>query len=339
MKIWHNHSLNALHNVISSVRKEMEPDEFFHVATHLSADSPIQLSADDFFQEYDWKRQSVMPDGYLYWALKFCCENSIDVFIPYLYREDLSEHSEDFSSIGVRLLVAGSPENMNMLENKPAFLERIGRLGIKGTPFVPYCDRAGFDAAWEQMSTEYDRICVKPAKSIYSAGFTILGEDFNDLHNMMNAMRHKLSLDLYRSLLSSSKEHREMMMMPYLQGVERSVDFACLDGELLASVTRRKSGRAQIVEHDDFHHDIAARIVKEFNLSGVLNLQTIEGDDGTPYVLEVNSRTAGGVFKGLHSGINLPLILLRKLAGKDIGSDLRATTCRVGDVSGSVLLP
>jgi predicted ATP-grasp superfamily ATP-dependent carboligase len=261
------------------------------------------------------------------------------VFIPYLYREDLSRHIKAFEASGVRLLVAGPHDVMTVLENKPQFLTELGDLGIKGTPFLTYDDIDSFQSAWDKMAGSYDALCIKPSRGIYGAGFCVVGPDIDDLTCMMTSMRHKVSLDLYKSLLSTSKERREMMLMPYLQGVERSVDFACLDGELIASVTRRKCGRTQIIEHDEFHHNIARRIVQEFGLSGVLNLQTLEDTNGVPYVLEVNSRTSGGIHKTLHSGVNLPLLLLRKLAGKRPETRLRATSCRVGDITGSVVCP
>lgn len=105
------------------------------------------------------------------------------------------------------------------------------------------------------------------------------------------------------------------MLMPYLTGPERSVDFACLDGKLLGTVTRVKSGTSQRLYHDAEGERLAGLVAGSFGLSGVLNLQTIEDAAGTQRLMEVNSRASGGVGMTALTEVNLPGFLLNALDG------------------------
>lgn len=315
MKIWHNTTLNTLYNTIEYVKCEMVAGEFIFLATHEDPFSPIQDVADDFAPEFCEKRSDYLPEGYLEWAIKLCKTRNVDVFIPYIYREGLSKYRDEFAQVGVRLLTAGNFETMRILENKPRFLDEINRSGLRGTTYLPYSSLKEFDDAWGVLYDGKTPLCIKPCEGIYGTGFHVIHAECDDLHNMMTGARHHMSLQRFRAMLSDHPGVEPSMLMPFLQGLERSVDFACLDGELLASYTRTKKGRHQIIDHDDRHHGMAQEIAAQFKLSGVLNMQTIEDREGVPHILEVNSRSAGGMFKGIHSGVNLQLILLRALAG------------------------
>lgn len=337
MKIWYNHSLNTVYNLIAAVKSEMKVREFEFIATHEAQDTPIRKIVDHFHPEFSRRRYSAMPDGYLSWALEFCQKHSIDVFIPYLYRHELSLHHDEFAKVGVRLITAGCYDTMELLEDKPSFMKFLSGVGLDGTPYQTFGDLESFVQAWDSMGANRQRLCAKPARGIYGSGFNVIGTDINDYDSMMEGRRHEVSLDFYHRALQQAETPETMMLMPYLTGAERSVDFACLDGELLASVTRIKRGRSQILEHDAEHHEMARKIVEKIKLSGVLNLQTMIGEDGRPYILEVNSRTAGGAHKGLLSGVNLPLIMLRKISG-EVGEVSTAKTVVVGEISTPTLL-
>lgn len=104
--------------------------------------------------------------------------------------------------------------------------------------------------------------------------------------------------------------------MPVMPGLERSVDFACLDGRLLGTATRVKTLTSQKVCHDQWGEELASLVARTFGLSGVLNLQTMEDATGTQRLLEVNSRTSGGIGMTGLTNVNLPALFLNALEGK-----------------------
>lgn len=106
------------------------------------------------------------------------------------------------------------------------------------------------------------------------------------------------------------------MLMPLMPGPERSVDFACYEGRLLGTVTRIKTLTSQTLYHDSYGEELAELVAETFKLTGVLNLQTIEDAVGKQRLLEVNSRTSGGIGMSRETNINLPGMLLHALLGK-----------------------
>ena len=316
MRIWFNHTLSSLFDTISLIRQGMEEGEFEFYVTHQRPDSPIRTLADSYGLEF-YPDKSIMPEGYIEWALRYCENNEINVFVPFLHRIALSAHRARFEEIGVKLATAGDHPTMAMIEKKPAFLKRIAELGLTGTPFQTFTDLEEFDRCWTDMRNGYPRLCIKPSKGIYGAGFRIVHDDLDDYRSMVSGATSSVSLHLLRYALGSSDQRAGMMLMPLLEGLERSTDFVCADGVLLSAVTRSKhSDGSRHVAPDMHHEDIARKIAAGLNLSGLLNFQTMEDVEGVPHILEVNSRTSGGIGQTIHAGVNLPLIFARSLNGQ-----------------------
>lgn len=100
------------------------------------------------------------------------------------------------------------------------------------------------------------------------------------------------------------------MLMPFLEGPERSVDFSCYEGHLLGTVTRVKAKTSQMLFHDSYGEELAGLIAQTFKLTGVLNLQTIEDASGTQRLMEVNTRASGGIGMTGLTNVNLPALCL-----------------------------
>ncbi len=316
MRIWFNHTLSSLFDTISLIRDGMDEGEFEFFVTHERDNSLIRTVADHYSLDYPI-RKSIMPEGYVEWALSYCEKNRIDAFVPFLHRIALSSHHDKFQTAGVKLVTAGDHEVMNMIEKKPVFLNRISEMGLKGTDFMTFRGSEDFDAAWIQMRQRYERLCIKPSKGIYGAGFRVIFEDLDDYRSMVSGAPSNISLYLLRHTLERSDQSVEMMLMPLLEGVERSTDFLCDQGRLVSCVTRSKhaDGTRQVAP-DEVHDAIARKIAEGLGLSGLLNFQTMEDAQGVPHILEVNSRTSGGIGQTIHAGVNLPLLFARTLSGR-----------------------
>jgi hypothetical protein len=147
---------------------------------------------------------------------------------------------------------------------------------------------------------------------------------------MISGAASSISLDLLRHTLSRSDQRAEMMLMPLLTGLERSTDFVCDQGNMVACVTRSKrADGTRNVAPDALHESIARRICEGLGLSGLLNFQTMEDAAGVPHILEVNSRTSGGIGQTIHAGVNLPLLFARSLTGRASGQSVQQHSCSV----------
>jgi biotin carboxylase len=315
MRILFNHHISGAADTIELMRRA-RPDVYV-IAAHERTDTPIRLAADRFLSE-PASTQSLNPNAYAEWLLGVAVAERVELVIPYRRRDELAKFRDQFAERGVRLLTASDEPTMQFLEEKPDLLERMERLGVPITPFRVFTGLTEYEqlrAAGAPFPDHPGDLCVKPASGIYGAGFRILREQIG-LGTPLSALSSlELADPAFRAMLGALPGAERMMMMPLLPGPERSVDFACLDGHLLGTVTRLKTLTSQRLHHDQAGEDLAALVAGTFRLTGVLNLQTMEDASGMPRLLEVNSRTSGGIGMTGLTSVNLPGLLLNALQG------------------------
>lgn len=315
MRILLNHSISGAADLIDLMRRA-RPD-LFVIATHERADTPIRLSVDRLLPE-PAETRAMTDEAYADWLLGVARSEGAELVLPYRRRDALAGLRGLFADRGVRLLTAADEGTMRLLEEKPALL---GRMEALGAPIIPFRLFQGLDG-YQGLRAEGDpfpdhagELCVKPASGIYGAGFRILRDRLPDGSPLSALSTLELPEPVFRALLGALPAPEPMMLMPYLTGAERSVDFACLDGRLLGTVSRVKAGTSQRLHHDAEGERLAELVTSTFRLSGVLNLQTIEDGKGVQRLMEVNSRASGGVGMTGLTTVNLPGLLLDALNG------------------------
>jgi hypothetical protein len=319
MHIHFNHHISCLSDIILMIR-EAHPNVTMS-ASHTRKDHGLSDVLETVTKEMMNPKSSDMPKGYVSWLINSAKEEGADVVIPYLYRHELSLHAGAFDRSGLTLITCGTHEIMTQIEDKTSLLRRAEKLGILISPFFSWNDVSGFNRSVDHYidtQPEDVRLCVKPSQGIYGEGFRILYDELGK-GSFRTAMRDQdptMSIQSMRRLLKQSDPGKKMMTMPFLPGLERSVDFACLNGRMLGAVTREKHGNIQIINHNSEAVEMASVLVADMSLSGLANIQTLEGSNGYQHLLEMNSRAAGGIGMTAHSGINLPGLLVSGLQGK-----------------------
>lgn len=331
MRLLLNHSIAGAADLIALIRRT-RPD--IHVTvTHERKDTPITIEADLLLPEPPQTRDMSAQD-YAAWLLGIALAHDADLILPYRRREELAGFREKFSAQRIRLLTAADPEVMRFLEEKPSLLSKMDAAGV---PIIPFRLFMGSDAyavlraEGDLFSDHPGPLCVKPASGIYGAGFRIIRDTLPVRATLSGLSTLELPDVAFRALLGALPAPEPMMLMPYLRGVERSVDFACYEGRLLGSVTRVKTSTSQLLCHDPYGEELAGLIAQIFQLTGVLNLQTMEDESGTQRLMEVNTRASGGIGMTGLTDVNLPDLLLRALDGEMLGTPARVSgEVRVG---------
>jgi hypothetical protein len=316
MKIHFNHHISCIGDIVSMMR-EAHPSVTI-TASHARRDSSLVGLLEEIIPEMPEGPGGAMPEGYVAWLMDMARGNQADVVIPYRHRQALSSHAGDFAQRGIRLLTCGTSDVMALIEDKCELLAFADARGMPISRFRSWSDLNALDASLSEFSDlSADKLCIKPAEGIYGTGFRRLyDETAPDAFSRALADGHpSIGIEALRSMVARSGELPRMMTMPYLPGRERSVDFACLDGKLLGAVTREKRGAVQLVGYDPVATGFAEVLAQDLNLSGLVNLQTLEDATGQQRLLEVNSRAAGGIGMTRYSGVNLPGLLLSALMG------------------------
>lgn len=112
-----------------------------------------------------------------------------------------------------------------------------------------------------------------------------------------------------------------LIVMDYLPGREYTVDcFRGRDGITHVRPRLRVAMRGGISTHTRLEMradliDYSQRLAEALGLSGAFGFQFIEGQDGTPRVIECNPRIQGTSVASMYAGLNLPLCAVRDALG------------------------
>ncbi|MGO1490934.1 MAG: ATP-grasp domain-containing protein, partial [Psychrobacter sp.] len=227
---------------------------------------------------------------------------------------DYEMHRKKFEAAGIRLLTgATSVAALQSIEDKFSFMKHCHAHDI------PVAEAWRFDNI-EDLESLLDKhghqpLCVKPVTGIFAQGFWRLDtgkatqdqyDDFEHLYfTTAKKIHYKQFINAYKNSQMVHDRPIPMLLMPYLSGQEYSIDVLCEYGEVLAAVTRHKTGKIQHIGYEQPVMDVVIPLIKAFGCDGIVSVQTKADDEGQHRVLEINSRPSGGIGYTAHSGLDL----------------------------------
>lgn len=302
MKIWYTKGLSNTAHAMRLLR-EGYGASINLVASHTIPDAPVSHSADQFLVEpLDLK-------GYPEWLLKTAIELEVDLVIAQRRTALLADYRDAFESAGIRLQLPAEPQVLRVIDRKDLFGMEMEAIGLPCPDFEIFKSLAEFDQATAMMLEDGlapDGFCVKPARGIFGSGFRALRDEGTDMQRLLTNEFYEISTARFRDMLSESPMPEDMLLMRFLPGVERSVDFLCRDGKMMTGVSRVKHDGGQLLETEGYALELAGALARHFGLNGICNMQTRENADGEQFILEVNPRMSGGMQMACLAGINLP---------------------------------
>ncbi|MFT7213019.1 MAG: hypothetical protein ACI9XK_003275 [Granulosicoccus sp.] len=312
-KIWFTKGLSNTGDAISIMRADPMAQNFTFMASHVDADNPVRQTAHEFVQE----PTRLNGQDYAQWVLETAIRHKVALVVVQRKADAVWTVRAEFAAQGVRLQIAATPEVRALLDNKILFQTdiqspEIPRTGVIGHDFCKFCTLAEFDSAWAKMSEDVRcGLCAKPAHGIFGSGFRRIEPGLDDMAQIVSYnsdARFRISLAAYRNALAASQKRVPHLLMPFLPGLERSVDFVARDGQLLYAVSRAKLGKMQRIETTSPSIEMAQNLAARYRLNGMCNLQTREDGEGQQRVLEINLRLSGGMAMACLAGVNLPLV-------------------------------
>ena len=227
---------------------------------------------------------------------------------------DYEKKREQFDAAGIRLLTgATSVAALETIDDKFAFMQQCHQHNI------PVANAWRFDnmAELEALLAEHGHqpLCIKPVTGIFAQGFWQLdsgqetGEQYDSFEHLYFTEEKRIStaqfINAYAHSLMLHERPIPMLLMPYLPGQEYSIDVVCEYGEVLAAITRYKTGKIQHIGYEQSVMDVVIPLIKVFGCDGIVSVQTKADDLGQHRVLEINSRPSGGIGYTTHSGVDL----------------------------------
>ncbi len=227
---------------------------------------------------------------------------------------DYEAHRAAFDAVGIRLLTgATSVEALETIDDKFAFMQQCHEHDIPVAAAWRFDTVAELEALLELHG--HEPLCVKPVTGIFAQGFWRLDtgkaedEQHDSFEHLYFTEEKKINTTQFINAYANSVMVHErpipMLLMPYLSGQEYSIDVVCEYGEVLAAVTRYKTGKIQHIGYEQAVMDVVIPLIKAFGCDGIVSVQTKADDDGQHRVLEINSRPSGGIDYTTHSGVDL----------------------------------
>ena len=252
--------------------------------------------------------------------------NNVKVLLTGRNGIDYEAHRPAFDAAGIRLLTgATSVAALEAIDDKFAFMQQCHQHNIPVAEAWRFNNVAELEALLATHS--HQPLCVKPVTGIFAQGFWRLGkvketdkeagknagkeasEPYDSFEHLYFTEEKKINTTQFINAYANSVIVQErpipMLLMPYLSGQEYSIDVVCEYGEVLAAVTRYKTGKIQHIGYEQSVMDVVIPLIKAFGCDGIVSVQTKADDDGQHRVLEINSRPSGGIDYTTHSGVDL----------------------------------
>lgn len=312
MRVWFNRTFSSVYAAIGLIREADSGGRFHIIYSNANPHAAAARVAHQFFVE----PTGLDAEEYIAWCLDFCREHRVDIFIPGKESTLLAGEHARFAAQGTRVLSAAAPAALELIHDKARFYADVV------LPMAPVAETrnfeniAQFDAAYAELRQRHPKLCVKPSRSVFGLGFSILDEERSSAALLIAGAQYHIGLDDMRRGLAELGEVRTMLLMQYLDGHEYSVDCVGDNGRLVAAIARKKpmqAGRGQLIDMRQDILDATAKLAADFGLNGCFNVQFRENGEQL-HLLEINPRMSGGIGMACVAGPNLPFIALSGFA-------------------------
>ena len=309
MRIWFNKTFSTISAVFNHLRQSKPAGEINIISTHTHSYASAFLSADESYLE----PAELSGQLYIDWCLDFCHQYHIDLFWPGKEAALISKNQHLFQSKGIDVLSVADFSTLTLLHNKADFYTSLSHDVAIPMDFVAVNTLQAFDNAVSELSKKHEKLCVKPATSVYGLGFRILDKQRDSITHLLKGVEYQIPLEELRKGMINTPDFETLLVMEYLSGHEWSVDCAGKQGELLCAVQRKKplqAGHGQTIDDNPIIESMVKRLTTHYRLNGIYNIQFKEGILG-PRLLEINPRPSGGFGMSCLSGANLAQIALQ----------------------------
>jgi biotin carboxylase len=322
LRLWFNRNYATTWHLIGMIRDNPARRPVHVLGSHTDPWSPMLAACDASLAEPD-----LDTDAYVEWALRTARAEAIDILVPRAHMAALSASRDRFAEAGTTLLCPDA-DVIDLFADKSRGYAAAAALGLPVPPYRVVQDAIGLRAAYGEFAALAEQVCMKPVSGVGGEGYRRLtAEPLRWDDDLAGEVRSLVRLDDVCRALDADGP-RELLVMPFLDGAEVSVDvLADRDGHVHAAVARRHDTRTSrrlraIVDDPEAQH-IAETLVRAHRVAYLSNVQ-VKYWRGRAYLLELNTRAAGGVFQTALAAVNLPWAAICLAAGWDPG-DVRPT--------------
>lgn len=271
---------------------------------------------------YEIEKEYLSDKEYLNFCLDFCTKHDIDIFFIRYRATELARYKEEFENIGVKVTFITDYNTYKLLDNKVHTYDSIKKENIIAIP--PYGVANNYKEyieLYDYIKKEGFSVCIKPIEGVGGIGFKRISENISAYDEIKSNSSSLISKERADFVFKEKGLFEPIMMLGYLEGQEYSIDCLANEGTLIDAIPRIKiDAYTQSIIPNENLFEIADKITRKFNLSNIFNIQ-VKYHKGKIYLIEINTRMSGGVFKSCMSGINIVYKNIKLLDNQDVLSE------------------
>ena len=337
--LWLNRNYATTVHFIDQLRRGPGGRDLTVIGSHRDLSSPMLAACDRVFAEPE-----LTGEAYADFAVRFCRDEAVDVFLPVHEQLAVTRAADRFAAVGTAL-IAPPAAAVELLADKAAtYRTLLGRPALAGLvpPFREVATTDEFEAAVRDLSEPTgERLIVKPVDGVGASGVRLLSETPPGLADLTGPAGITVTVQDFVQALKNAEATGapvpRLMVMPWLDEPEVSVDVLADAGRTVTAVPRTKSARRRSLDAPVGVLDAAAELVAEFALDGLVNVQFRMRED-RPVLLEINTRPAGGLFQTSLAGVNLAWTAVARALGDTTPTPVPVLGAAYVTVSGIVPL-
>lgn len=336
VRVWFSAWFSTIYRMIDLLKNNEDNMKFYIIGTNTNINAVYRGICDEWYEEI----LTVDGEEYVKWALEFCKEHNVNVFIPRKNMIDISKSKEKFEEIGVKVLVESNYHIMEILSDKMETSKYFLNNKICKVANFEIVDKAeDFEKKYNKIKQEsyFEKICLKYVSGEGGMSFRIIEEEIEDMSILDKGYNYKINYDLLLEMIRKSNKFKPIMLMPYIEGTEISID--CLQtNEKLIAIPRYKSGvRKETIKFDEEKIEIVEKFNNVAKLECPFNIQFIYHNNEL-YILEVNTRMSGGLYMSCQTGCNILYIAIRKMLNLPIKLNKYPKELAVGYIEEGIVL-
>lgn len=309
MKVWFNHWFSTAYYFIDSLKK----DGFYVIASNKRESCVYKTNADEFYVEPDLENEE-----YLAYCLDFCKSHDIDIFVPRKGMSCIIQHLAEFDALNVKVLCESNKEIFDIFNSKVKTASYFKDLNIVSVPesiLVNSVDE--FISAYNSIRAHWCEVCIKYDSDEGGQSYKRISPHEPNIGRISENNGLVYSLGYVVSCLESVKQFKPIVVMPYLNGVEVSVDCFGVDNKFIAVPRQKLSNRVTHFEQDSRLYAICRELYRVSGLTAPFNVQ-FRYHNNKLYILEVNTRLSGGSWKAKYVGVDFISLATHSLIGDNI---------------------
>ena len=312
IRVWFNHWFSTSYRLIELMKADANK-KIYIIGSNMQKNSVIQKVCDEWHEE-----PTCEGAEYISYCLDFCKSRQVDVFVPRRNMLSISQNIDKFNDIGVKVLL-DDYETVSLLEDKVKtydFFKSIDNINVPD--YYKVTSVKEFKEAYAKLSLGNEVVCAKFVRDEGGKSFRKISKESKGLNKIKSYAGVGISYDDYLAVLEGVEDFDDIILMPYLEGNEISVDCLNTKKGLIAIPREKGNSRDERVFYDEDILNMVGIITANIDIKYPFNVQ-FKYKGSKLYLLEINTRMSGGLqMSCLAADINIPGIALNKLLGEEV---------------------